>query len=441
MGLLDRFKKPKPDVHGDSDNDNNAPKNSHDSEILKDNPAGDSDTRAADASIVDDGVGDAHVAADTDTDTDTAGANDGATIVPATTVHNNTDKTTAPNTGNADADISHDASVRNASITVDSTAVQSTSDVGSDGGADADVDRSAKTDAGGNSLNDTLHAGHPRIDTDHAKNTDASNDIAHAQDSMFEKKTELDDIQKRIQDVKAEYGESVKNLMDTKKDLNQKKIELGRAQDQLKSIQKDVDKKSTLDSEKAKAIAAKTEELEKIKDEIKQAQESYDQLLEKISNEQHALSVVKTQQSETEQLLEEANARLYNAKEELNRQAHFQDPSSLTSEERAFIEGKVPDHLQTRTSTGSSPSDHSQSQSHPQSSEDSSLSSGAPADADGQKRYAGVVEAASVVVASLKSKLNMTRKELEAVQLMLEQERERHEDTKRRLESAMGKKD
>ena len=50
-----------------------------------------------------------------------------------------------------------------------------------------------------------------------------------------------------------------------------------------------------------------------------------------------------------------------------------------------------------------------------------------------------MVEAASVVVASLKSKLGMMQKELEAAQLMLEQERARHEATKRKLESLMSR--
>jgi len=46
---------------------------------------------------------------------------------------------------------------------------------------------------------------------------------------------------------------------------------------------------------------------------------------------------------------------------------------------------------------------------------------------------AGVIEAASAVVGSLKSKLNMTQKELEVIQLLLEKEREEHEKTKQKL--------
>ena len=50
------------------------------------------------------------------------------------------------------------------------------------------------------------------------------------------------------------------------------------------------------------------------------------------------------------------------------------------------------------------------------------------------KNSAGIIEAASVVVGSLKSKLNMTLKELETVQSLLEKERKGHEETKKKLE-------
>ena len=71
----------------------------------------------------------------------------------------------------------------------------------------------------------------------------------------------------------------------------------------------------------------------------------------------------------------------------------FQEESVLTSKEREFIQGEK-----------------------------------------NEKASAGVIEAASAVVGSLKSKLNMTQKELEAVQLLLEKERDEHEKTKQELE-------
>jgi cell division protein FtsL len=84
---------------------------------------------------------------------------------------------------------------------------------------------------------------------------------------------------------------------------------------------------------------------------------------------------------------------LYNAKEELGKKEHFQDTSILTPKEKEFIEGEKAN----------------------------------------QKSSAGIIEAASAVVGSLKSKLNMTQKELETIQILLEKERNEHEKTKQEL--------
>jgi len=55
-------------------------------------------------------------------------------------------------------------------------------------------------------------------------------------------------------------------------------------------------------------------------------------------------------------------------------------------------------------------------------------------ESEDKKNSSGIIEAASAVVGSLKSKLNMTLKELETVQSLLEKEREAHEETKKDLE-------
>ena len=241
---------------------------------------------------------------------------------------------------------------------------------------------------------------------------------------------ELDDILQRIKNVKDEYGASVKRLMDTKRDLNEKKLELETAEKKLVKIQKSIDDAAEIDTQTTTRIDAQKAELEKIKQETSAARESYDELLEKISQEQHALSILRTQQSETEQQLEATNARLYNAREELDRQDTFQSPDSLTRGEREFIEGGGDD-------TDASGPVSSQRQQQQQSSSGPTQGGTGADDMAEPKSYAGVVEAASVVVASLKSKLNMTQKELEAAQHMLDQERALHEETRRRLESAL----
>ncbi len=50
-----------------------------------------------------------------------------------------------------------------------------------------------------------------------------------------------------------------------------------------------------------------------------------------------------------------------------------------------------------------------------------------------EKTNAGIIEAASVVVGSLKSKLTTTQKELERIQGLLEEERKAHEKTREEL--------
>ena len=83
---------------------------------------------------------------------------------------------------------------------------------------------------------------------------------------------------------------------------------------------------------------------------------------------------------------------MYNAKEELDKKDHFQDTSVLTPKEREFIEGET-----------------------------------------GKDVSSGVIEAASAVVGSLKSKLSTTQKELDTVQNLLEKERQAHAETRKEL--------
>ena len=272
-------------------------------------------------------------------------------------------------------------------------AATATSDGGGDGDGDGD---SGKSDTGDG--------------PDHDPSGDGASTVAQ--------RNELDDIERRIRDVKDEYGTSVKKLMDVKKDLNQKKDELESVQSRIELLQAEIDKKSALGTKASRELEEKKKELDKIQSEISEARESYDELLDTISKERHALSVIKLQQSETEQSLAEADARLYNAKEELGRQEQFQDPSPLSRGEREFIEGAVAPGQSQRESE---PAD-----------------AGSAADRTaGPMSSSSVIEAASAVVASLKSKLSMTQKELEAVQLMLVQEREQHEATRARLAALM----
>ncbi len=223
-------------------------------------------------------------------------------------------------------------------------------------------------------------------------------EIVSIQNEFRAKQEELNDITQKIQTVKEEYNTTVSSLMLVKKELNQKKMESDVIQreyngirDKIKDAEQIKDSKSVSEFNKTKGNLSKT------KQELEAATNEYDKIKKQIAQEQSALHSIKKQQIEYEKELDEASSRLYNAKEELEKKDHFQDTSVLTPKEKEFIQ----------------------------------------MESSNQKSSAGVIEAASVVVGSLKSKLNMAQKELEAIQLLLENEREEHEKTKKELKKLM----
>ena len=218
--------------------------------------------------------------------------------------------------------------------------------------------------------------------------------VGNIQNEFKIKQEELDGITQKIQTVKSEYNMIVSNLMSVKKELNQKKMELDMSELEYKKIKEKIKNFEQIKDSKSIDEFNKTEgNFSKIKQKLDIITEEYTQIKKQVSQEQSVLHNIRNQQIEYQKELDEARSRLYNAKEELEKKDQFQETSVLTSRESKFIQGE-------RTN---------------------------------QKNSAGIIEAASVVVGSLKSKLNMTQKELEAVQLLLEREREEHEKTKQEL--------
>ncbi len=220
-------------------------------------------------------------------------------------------------------------------------------------------------------------------------------EVENLQKEFREKQEENNKITQKIQTVKEEYDTTVSNLMLVKKELNQKKMELDVIQREHKIILERIKNSEQIKDSKFIDEFNKTEKnLSKIKEEMGVLTKEQKGIKEEIVKEQSNLHYIKKQQIESEKELDEANSRLYNANEELERKDHFQDTNILTSKEKKFIQGNETN----------------------------------------QKSSAGIIEAASAVVGSLKSKLNMTQKELETVQLLLEKEREEHEKIKLELE-------
>ena len=220
-------------------------------------------------------------------------------------------------------------------------------------------------------------------------------EVENLQSEFRAKQEENNNITQKIKTVKEEYDTTVSNLMLVKKELNQKKMELDVIQREHKEVLKRIRDSAQIKDSKFIDEFNKTEEnLLKIRQELEKLTKEQKNIKDEITKEQSDLHSIKKQQIESEKELDEANSRLYNANEELEKKDHFQDTNVLTSTEKKFIQGNETN----------------------------------------QKSTAGIIEAASVVVGSLKSKLNMTQKELETVQLLLEKEREEHEKDKQELE-------
>ena len=208
------------------------------------------------------------------------------------------------------------------------------------------------------------------------------------------KQEEMTKITEKIETVKTEYDTTVSNLMSIKKEFNQKKMELDVVQREYRETREKIKNSQQIKDTKSINEFNKTEkEFKKIKEELDKMTKEHEKIKNEITNGQTSLHGIRKQQVEVGKELDEANSRLYNAKEELNKKEKFQDTSVLTPKEKKDMK------VESQTS----------------------------------KNSAGVIEAASIVVGSLKSKLTTAQKELEQIQGLLEEEREAHKKTRQEL--------
>jgi len=219
-------------------------------------------------------------------------------------------------------------------------------------------------------------------------------EVENIQNEFRVKQEDITKITEKIEKVKEEYDTTVSNLMLIKKEFNQKKMELDIVQREHREIREKIKNSQQIKDTKSINEFNKTEtEFKKNKEELDKMKKEYNEIKEQIVKGQSSLHGIKKQQVEIGKELDEANSRLYNAKEELNKKDQFQDTSILTPKEEKDIKGE-------------------------------NIS---------EKTNAGIIEAASIVVGSLKSKLTITQKELEKMQEDLEEEREAHKKTRQEL--------
>jgi chromosome segregation ATPase len=219
------------------------------------------------------------------------------------------------------------------------------------------------------------------------------------------KQEEITKITEKIQTVKEEYDTTVTNLMLIKKEFNQKKMELDIVQREHRETREKIKNAQQIKDTKTIDEFNKTENnFKKIKEELDKITKEHKQMKEEITKGQTTLHGIRKQQVEVGKELDEANSRLYNAKQELDQKENFQDTSILTPKERKEITGN--NHTVKKEIQGNNPV---------------------------EKNNASVIEAASIVVGSLKSKLSTAQKELEQIQGLLEEEREAHKKTRQEL--------
>ena len=219
-------------------------------------------------------------------------------------------------------------------------------------------------------------------------------EVESLQNEFRVKQEEIIKITEKIQTVKEEYDTTVTNLMLIKKEFNQKKMELDIVQREHRETREKIKNAQQIKDTKTIDEFNKTENnFKKIKEELDKITKEHKQMKDEIVKGQTTLHGIRKQQVEVGKELDEANSRLYNSKQELDRKDSFQDTSILTPKEEKEIKGNSPI----------------------------------------EKNNASVIEAASIVVGSLKSKLNTTQKELEEIQGLLEEEREAHKKTRQEL--------
>ena len=230
-------------------------------------------------------------------------------------------------------------------------------------------------------------------------------EVEGLQNEFRAKQEEITKITEKIQTVKEEYDTTVTNLMLIKKEFNQKKMELDIVQREYRETREKIKNVQQIKDTKTIDEFNKTENnFKKIKEELDKITKEHKQMKDEIAKGQTTLHGIRKQQVEVGKELDEANSRLYNAKQELDEKENFQDTSILTPKERKEITGNNP--TEKKEITGNNPT---------------------------EKNNASVIEAASIVVGSLKSKLSTTQKELEEIQGLLEEERKAHKKTRQEL--------
>ena len=219
-------------------------------------------------------------------------------------------------------------------------------------------------------------------------------EVEKLQQDFRVKNNEIRESEQKLNSVKEEYDSTVSSLMELKKEVNQKVLELDVVKREYKEIRQKIEgsgEKDQRNQVSVNEIEKSENKLKKIKQELEKLTKEENEIQERISKGQSKIQETNLQITQNQKKLAEIASKVTDKKQD----SESVDKTFIFSDkEKNFIKNQV-----------------------------------------GPDQYnKGIIEAAGVVTASLKSKLNMSQKELETVQKLLEKERKEHAITKESLE-------
>ena len=224
-------------------------------------------------------------------------------------------------------------------------------------------------------------------------------EVKNLQQEFRKKVEEIKENEKKLNRVKDEYDLTVSNLMELKKETNLKKMELDIVKREHKEIQLKIEEAAKKNEKNIKLIneLEKNESnLKNVKQELEKSILENNKINEKISIGQAKLQELK-EEIKIQNELEKKENKLPNKEPELKTS---EDKNTFSNKEEKFIKEQIEIKQDTK----------------------------------------GIIEAASIVTSSLKSKLSKVEKELETVQKILEKERMEHSITMEKLKKLQNKR-
>lgn len=226
--------------------------------------------------------------------------------------------------------------------------------------------------------------------TDASKRDDLSYRLVEIEGQIATKKHELETLTLKLDQVKKEYDSAVSDLMSIKKEANEEKnhiVSLERQQKISKEKILDLEKKYEQERAKLQDVAKTRMQLEQIRRDTEHSREEYNDIQQNISDARNKLNEISVRRIEVEDQYQEILEKIDGVGAKV---------TETTGEKPVRAAAKSQSHM-----------------------------AGEPKN---------VIEAASAVVASMKSKLSMAQKELDTVRGLLEKEREAHGRTRQELE-------